>query len=181
MLIFQNCFTGLSLEPTLSALDTRFKFVKHSLIKEGFRVFATYADAKSEGYGFQKKLADMLNALSNGNKAAQVSFDGQNWQWHHVFEKTHLEPLYNAQDIKMLHEKQVPCVLINTTTEHFDYSGLLHTTPAKTVFGLPAKGGGLLMGKERQDYKNSLASMYRIVYGRDAVLTTVFNNILSAL
>jgi hypothetical protein len=180
MLLFQNCFSGLNFEPTLSALDRRFKFVKHSLIKEGFRVFATYADAKSNNYGFQKDLADTINAFSTPGQAP-VTFDGKNWQWHHVFERTHLEPLYNPQDINTLHEKQVPCVLINGTTEHFDYSGLLHTVPAKAVFGLPAKGGGILSGKAREDYKTSLASMYRKVYGRDAVLTTVFNNILRAL
>ena len=119
-------------------------------------MLATYADAKRDNYGFQKKLADLLNNPLEGSKPVPaISFDGKNWQWHHVFERTHLEPLFSAADIEVLHEKHVPCVLINSVTEHFDYSGLLHTAPAKAVFGLPAKGGGILAGKERQDYKHT--------------------------
>jgi hypothetical protein len=178
MLHFENCFAGLTLNLTLSSLDTSFKFVRHSLIKEGFRVFARYEDAKSGKYGFQKKLADMINALSLDSKAAPVSFDGDNWEWHHVLETNRLEPLYSAHDIEAIHERQMPCVLINVETEHLDYNNLLHKSPAKAVFDLPAKGGGILVGQARQDYKDTLASMYHKTYARDTVLTTVFDNVL---
>lgn len=164
-LSFKNCFQNLNID--LSIRSGNYIFIKHATIKNSYRIFTTYSEAQKGS--FKQDLGKLLNQTFEGS-----------WQWHHVFEGTHLELLFNQETKKEIYQNIIPCVLINYRTEHYDYNSLLHSAGAKAVFNLPKKGD-VLKGAQRIEYLKNLHNLYSKVYGRDTILNTVTNNFFKQL
>lgn len=184
MLSFDNCFEGVAIDFD----TTQFKYVKRKLPKSSnntpseehkrpesgeeeadYFIFGTYAAATGANYSYRDDVGAFIN----------MPLSGKEWNWHHVVEKTHLEPLYNPAHVELIHKSHMPCVLIHTS-EHTLYNSLLHTLSTKAVYTFPEKGGSPLMGRDKEKYKNMLFDLYMHTY-HDDVLKTVFKNILKAL
>ena len=138
MLIFEQCFAGLTINTTLSNKD--YLFIKHANRKDSFRIFAKYTTTTSRAKAntFREDFENLLGIdLTNGKE----------WQWHHVVEGTHIRQLFSNAAAENLHKNQIPTVLINHPTEHIDYN-LFHAHGVKAVFDL-AKTKTVLSGPQR--------------------------------
>lgn len=170
MLIFEQCFFGLTPNAILSSKD--YLFIKHSNRNDSYRIFAKYSTTTSRAKTntFRKDYEDLLGIdLTNGKE----------WQWHHVVEGTHIRQLFSSTVAESLHKDQSPTVLINQPTEHIDYN-LFHAHGVKVVFDLN-KSGTVLSGSQRTEFITRLQSLYAKVYGHDHVLKTVALNVLRQL
>src|SRR5688500_10927472 len=123
MVVFENCFYPLNVDPILSSTD--FIFIKHANAKGSYRIFANYDSAQADNYGFRRNLGHLLNHQLDSN-----------WRWHHVVTKEHLKRLYVSHTVNKLYDEEIPTVLIDQDTEHIDY-GLLQYYGANEVFDIP--------------------------------------------
>lgn len=166
MIIFEQCFSGLIKNHILS--NKNYLFIKHANRIDSYRIFAKYNTVSSSSVTntFREDYENLLGInLTNGNE----------WQWHHVVEGTHIEQIFSKADADRLYRHQIPTVLIHQATEHIDYN-LLHAHGVKTVFNLSNKKA-VLSGKERTNCIAALQNLYANVYRHDHVLKTVSSNI----
>jgi hypothetical protein len=166
MVVFENCFYPLNIDPILSSTD--FIFIKHANVKSSYRIFASYDSAQSDNYGFRRNLGNLLKQQLDAS-----------WRWHHVVTGEHLKRLFPRHTVKKLYAEEIPTVLIHQHTEHADYS-ILQFHGAKEVFDIP-KEKELLSGTERTSYLKNLMRLYSSVYEHDDVLYTVARNVLRQL
>src|SRR5690348_1891987 len=125
MVVFRQCFKGLSIQPALSSNE--YIFIKHANRNDSYRIFAKYITVSSGSNSFREDWASLLGIdLINGRE----------WQWHHVVEGTHIEQLFPAVVANDLYKREIPTVLIHQSTEHIDYN-LFHAHGVKAVFNMP--------------------------------------------
>lgn len=165
MLTYSQCFDQLTLDKKLGTQTI--VFIKHANVKDAYRVFSTYTNP--ENTELKRTLGSLLNMTLDPT-----------WHWHHIIEKTHLNPLFSSAASALLYETVIPCVLIDSKTEHYDYNVLLHTAATEAVFELGDRSYPL-SEKARVDYLSKMRNLYSKTYSHDEVLHTVAMNVMNWL
>ena len=104
--------------------------------------------------------------------------DGKKWKWHHIIPSIHIRSLYSGEKADKIINEEMPCILINQTTEHEDYS-LLSYSNFRIIAKLPSTNV-LVKPAERIDYLSKLRASIPQVY-HNKTLRILANNILDEL
>jgi len=134
----------------------------------GYRYFSNYQNAKA------KKPAIFIKLKAGG----MDEISGE-WDWHHVVEGNHLEPLFSKMDYDRFYQMQWPTVLMHSAEEHKILNSLLRSKG--TTSGLNKTSSLPLKGIERTAYLKTLFNRYQDVYIGDRILQKVASNVIKSL
>ena len=135
---------------------------------KGWRYFSAYKNGEGQKGLIFQKLA-----------AAGMMEDRGHWDWHHVVEGNHLEPLFSPADYKRLYNHEWPTVLMHSAEEHKILNSLFRLKG--TTEGLPKAGAAALAGNARADYLRTLYQRYHDIYTGDFILQKVAYNLIRGL
>lgn len=135
---------------------------------KGFRYFSSYKNGVLQKQVIFDKLA-----------AGGMKENKGDWDWHHVVEGNHLEPLFSSSDYNRKYNSEWPTVLMHSREEHEILNSLFRLK--ETLRGLRKTGNTPLEGVERRTYLATLYNRYQDIYSGDRILQKVAHNVIKSI